>query len=81
MPDPGYSLKWNHTRLASTAHGASLLATCKRAQAVNLGTVVERACLFLLVNGVLAFLIHRLPLITFDGFLGGIFFARLLLRG
>ena len=56
-------------------------ATGKRAQAVNLGTVVERACLFLLVNGVLAFLIHRLPLITFDGFLGGIFFARLLLRG
>jgi len=33
-----------------------------------------------LTNGVLALLIHRLPLIMFDDFLGGIFLARLLLR-
>ncbi len=32
-----------------------------------------------LTNGVLAFLIHRLPLIMFDDFLGGIFLTRLLL--
>src|SRR4029077_15688514 len=34
-----------------------------------------------LTNGVLALLIHRLPLIMFDDFLGGIFLPRLLLRG
>jgi hypothetical protein len=34
-----------------------------------------------LANGVLALLIHRLPLIMFDDFLSGIFLPRLLLRG
>jgi len=73
--------KWNHVILASTARCFSLLAAGRIAQAVNLGTVVERVHLFLLANGVLAFLIHRLPLIMFDDFLGGIFLTRLLLHG